>query len=151
MDWLRETQWLWWVGAALILGLVEIASLDFVFTMLAVGALAAAGAAGLGFPFPVQALVFVAAAVLLLAGLRPLLLRRLNMRGPGVATGSDAGVGQPAEVLHQVTDRTGRVKLRGEEWSARSAIPGQDFEPGQMVQVVRIDGATAIIDATATD
>ena len=25
MEWLRETQWLWWLGAALVLGLIEIA------------------------------------------------------------------------------------------------------------------------------
>lgn len=145
MDWLRETQWLWWVGAALALGLIEIASLDLVFTMLAAAAIAAAVAAYLGLGFPLQVIVFVVAALTLLALLRPLLLRRLNLSGPAVPTNSDANVGQRAEVITQVTDRSGTVKLRGEEWSARTEDPAQPFMPGQIVQVVRIDGATAVV------
>ncbi len=145
MDWLTETQWLWWVGAALVLGLIEIASLDLVFTMLAAAAIAAALAAYLGLGFPLQVIVFVVAALILLALLRPLLLRRLNLTGPAVPTNSDANVGQRAEVITSVTDRSGAVKLRGEEWSARTEDPAQPFAPGQIVQVVRIDGATAVV------
>ncbi|MGB3184488.1 MAG: NfeD family protein [Ornithinimicrobium sp.] len=151
MEWLRETQWLWWTAAALILGLIEIASLDLVFTMLAGSALVAAVAAFLGVPFPVQVIVFVITAVLLLALLRPLLLRRLNLTGPPPTTNADANVGQRAEVLSAVTDRSGTVKLRGEEWTARAAEPDQELTPGQMVNVIRIDGATAVVSAEAPD
>lgn len=147
MEWLRETQWLWWTAAALILGLIEIASLDLVFTMLAAAALVAAGAAFFGAAFPLQVITFVITAVLLLAMLRPLLLRRLNLTGPAPTTNADANVGQRAEVLVAVTDRAGTVKLRGEEWTARSADPSQQWEPGQMVDVIRIEGATAVVSA----
>ncbi|MGI8948084.1 MAG: NfeD family protein [Ornithinimicrobium sp.] len=145
MDWIADTQWLWWVAAALVLGLIEIASLDLVFTMLAAAALAAAVAAGVGLSFPLQVIVFVVAALILLALLRPLLLRRLNLTGPAVPTNSDANVGQRAEVITQVTDRSGTVKLRGEQWSARSEDPAQPFPPGEILQVIRIDGATAVV------
>ncbi len=147
MDWLRETQWLWWTGAALILGLIEIASLDLVFTMLAAAALAAAAAAFFGATFPFQVIAFVITAVILLALLRPLLLRRLKLTGPAPTTNADANVGKLAEVLVAVTDRSGMVKLRGEQWTARSADPGQELPPGQMVDVVRIEGATAVVSA----
>ena len=33
-DWLRDTQWLWWVGAALAFGIVEMNTLDLIFLML---------------------------------------------------------------------------------------------------------------------
>ncbi len=147
MDWLRETQWLWWTSAALILGLIEIASLDLVFTMLAGAALVAAVVAFFGASFPVQVIAFVITAVLLLAALRPLLLRRLKLTGPAPTTNADANVGQRAEVLVTVTDRAGVVKLRGEEWTARSADPHQKWAPGQMVDVIRIEGATAVVTA----
>ncbi len=147
MEWLRDTQWLWWTGAALILGLIEIASLDLVFTMLAAAALVAAVVAFFGASFPVQVIAFVIAAVLLLIALRPLLLRRLKLTGPAPTTNADANVGQRAEVLITVTDRAGMVKLRGEEWTARTADPHQELAPGQMVDVIRIEGATAVVTA----
>ncbi len=147
MEWLRDTQWLWWTSAALILGLIEIASLDLVFTMLAAAALVAAAVAFFGASFPVQVIAFVIAAVLLLVALRPVLLRRLKLTGPAPTTNADANVGQRAEVLITVTDRAGMVKLRGEEWTARTADPHQELAPGQMVDVIRIEGATAVVTA----
>jgi membrane protein implicated in regulation of membrane protease activity len=148
MDWLQETQWLWWVGAALVLGLIEIASLDLVFTMLALAAVVAAAGAALGLSFPLQVILFVLAALLSLALLRPLLLRKLKLSGPVVPTNTDANVGQSAEVLVPVTDRSGMVKLRGEQWTARTETADVQLEVGQIVRVVRIDGATAIVTAT---
>ena len=145
MDWLRESQWLWWVGGALALGLVEVASLDLVFMMLSAGALAAAGAALAGGDFPVQVLVFAATSALLLAVVRPIALRKLKPAGPAHRTGTAAHVGRRAIVLAPVTDRAGRVKLAGEEWSARSAVPGRTFHVDELVEVVRIDGATAVV------
>lgn len=144
MEWLSETQWLWWVAAALALGLIEIASLDLVFSMLSFAALAAAGAAGLGQGFTVQVLVFVATAVLLLAVLRPIALRKLKPAGAGERTNADALVGRTAVVIQEVTDRAGLVKLTGEEWTARTA-PGGVLPVDETVQVLRIEGATAVV------
>nr|WP_281496667.1 NfeD family protein [Ornithinimicrobium sp. F0845] len=144
MEWLTETQWLWWIAAALVLGLIEIASLDLVFSMLSLAALAAAGAAGLGQDITVQVLTFVAMSALLLAVLRPLALRKLKPAGEGERTNADALVGRTAVVLQEVTDRTGLVKLTGEEWTARTA-PGSALPVDDTVQVLRIDGATAVV------
>lgn len=149
MDWLKETQWLWWVAGALVLGLVEIASLDLVFFMLAVAAVAAAIAAGLDQGITVQVLTFVATAALLLAVLRPIALRKIKPEGEGDRTNADALVGRTAVVLQEVTDRTGLVKLTGEEWTARTG-PGRVLAVNETVHVVRIDGATAIVEAAPT-
>jgi len=147
VEWLRESQWLWWTGAALVLGLIEIASLDLVFAMLTVGALAGAGVAFAGGSFTAQVLVATGVSALLLVVVRPIALRKLKPAGPALRTNVDAQVGRPAEVLRTVTDRGGLVKLTGEEWTARSADPTRTFEVGQVVSVVRIDGATAVVDA----
>jgi len=76
---------------------------------------------------------------------RRALLRNLRRRTPVVETNVAAHVGRPAIVLTEVTERSGLVKLAGEEWSARSAEPGWTFPVGADVSVVRIDGATALV------
>ncbi|MFP5336042.1 MAG: NfeD family protein [Actinomycetes bacterium] len=146
MEWLRDSQWLWWVGAALVLGLIEVASLDLVFAMLTVGALSGAAVAFAGGSFTAQVLVATGVSALLLVIVRPVALRRLKPAGPAQRTNVAAQVGREAEVLRQVTGRTGLVKLTGEEWSARSAVADRTFEVGEIVHVVRIDGATAVVD-----
>lgn len=145
MEWLRETQWLWWIAGALVLGLVEIASLDLVFFMLALAAVAAALAAGADQSITVQVLTFVAVAALLLAVLRPIALRKLKPAAGGELTNTDALVGRTALVLQEVTDRTGLVKLSGEEWTARTA-PGTVLPVDETVHVRRIEGATAVVE-----
>ena len=146
MEWLKETQWLWWTAGALVLGIIEIASLDLVFFMLALAALAAALAAGLGGGVTVQVLTFVAIASLLLAVLRPVALRKLRPAGEGERTNADALVGRTAMVLQDVTDRSGLVKLTGEQWTARTA-PGSVLPVDTTVNVIRIEGATAVVEA----
>jgi len=49
-------------------------------------------------------------------------------------------------VLEQVTARDGRVKIGGETWSARAIDGDRVIEAGEMVRVIRIDGATALVD-----
>jgi len=58
--------WLWWLGAALVMGVIETLTVDLTFLMLAGGALGGAAAAALGGPLWVQALVFAVVSVLLL-------------------------------------------------------------------------------------
>src|SRR4051794_31977947 len=136
--------WLWWVGGALMFGILEMLSLDLVLVMFAGGCLAGAAAYWLGASVGVQILAFALTSVLLLATLRPFLLKRLRERTPLIETNSAALVGQEAVVVSTVTVEGGRVKLNGEVWSARVdaalAIP-----PGTEVLVSRIDGATAVV------
>jgi membrane protein implicated in regulation of membrane protease activity len=142
-------EWLWWVGAALLFGIMEMLTLGLVFVMFAGGALAGALAYALGASVPVQILVAAATSALLLGALRPWLLRHLRQRSPLVETNSAALVGRPAVVVSTVTVDSGRVKLNGEVWSAR-AEAGSAIPPGTAVLVARIDGATAVVTPTTT-
>jgi membrane protein implicated in regulation of membrane protease activity len=144
-DFLRETQWLLWMIAALVLGLLELLSFDFVFSMLVIGALAASGAAFLGYGFTVQVFTFAVASILALVLVRPALRRWIGRRTPEVATNADALVGRTALTLAPTTGRDGQVKLAGETWTARTADPGAVIPEGVDVTVVRIDGATAVV------
>jgi membrane protein implicated in regulation of membrane protease activity len=60
-------------------------------------------------------------------------------------TGTAALVGARAVVLQRVDENGGRIKLGGEEWSARSFVSDQVFEPGTHVEVAEIQGATALV------
>ena len=136
--------WLFWVALAVVLGIVEVTTLSLVFAMLAGGAVVGALAALLGAPAPVQVLVALASAVALLAVVRPIALRHIRMPVES-RTGVAALVGAQGLVLEQVTAQGGRIKLGGEVWSARTFDPRESIEPGRTVDVVEIDGATAVV------
>lgn len=138
--------WLWWLGAALLLGVVEMLSLDLVLIMFAGGALAAAGLSAVGLPLWVQIIGFAVTSALLLLALRPWMLRRLRARIPLEETNAQAHIGRVAVAVTEVSERAGRIKLAGEVWSARTEND-EELAEGDEVRVVRIAGATAIVTA----
>ena len=76
--------------------------------------------------------------------MRPLARGHLHMP-PAIRTGTAALEGAHAVVLQRVDDNGGRVRIGGEEWSARAYMPDQVLEPGTQVEVVKIEGATALV------
>jgi membrane protein implicated in regulation of membrane protease activity len=115
------------------------------FGMLAVGAVAAAVSAGLGLGVVAQVLVFIVVSVALIAVVRPIAARHSAQR-PQLATGVDALKGKQAVVLERVDGSgNGRIKLAGEVWSARALDTERAYEVGEEVDVVEIEGATAIV------
>jgi membrane protein implicated in regulation of membrane protease activity len=138
--------WTWWLLAALALGGIEIVTVDLFFIMAAAGALAAAAAAFAGATVPVQFAVFAVVSLVLIAVVRPLALRHL--RQPPTSTNVDALLGAEAFVLEQVDARDGRVKLRGEVWSARASDATAVHAAGTKVHVVEVRGATVLVEGT---
>ncbi|MFD7710734.1 NfeD family protein [Streptomyces sp. NPDC059785] len=136
--------WVWWLIGAVGLGIPLVVTAMPEFGMLAVGAVAAAVTAGLGGDAVFQVLVFVAVSVALIAVVRPIAARQRGQR-PLLSTGIDALKGKEAVVLERVDGSGGRIKLGGEVWSARSLDADRAFEKGEHVDVVEIDGATAIV------
>jgi membrane protein implicated in regulation of membrane protease activity len=135
--------WVWWVVTAVLLLLAESATGTLALMMAAVGAGVAAVLGVVGLPLPGQIAAFVAASVGLIAFLRPVVMRRQDQ--PGLRTGVAALVGSDAVVTSRVDARAGRIDLAGQTWTARSYDPDAVFEPGAVVQVLEIDGATALV------
>ena len=143
IDWIQEHAWASWLGLAVILALVELASLDLVLLMFAIGALAAAVVAALNGPVWLAIVLFALVSLLLLFLVRPTVVEKLHA-GPTLTTGHANLIGASAIVVEPVTKLGGRVQLRGELWSARAA--GDDtYDTGHEVLVTRIDGATAVV------
>jgi membrane protein implicated in regulation of membrane protease activity len=136
--------WVWWMIAAGVLAVGEIATLGFFLGPIAVAAVAAAIVALVGGGLAVQWIVFIAVSLASLLVLRPIATRHL--RTPArLRTGTAALVGSQAVVIELVDRDGGQVKLAGEVWSARSYDEDESFEPGARVEVMKIDGATALV------
>jgi membrane protein implicated in regulation of membrane protease activity len=132
-----------WLIAGFALIAAEVLSSGFVLIMLGVGALGAAGFAALGAPIWLDVAVFAATSVALITLARPVLKRRLFTAH--VPTNIDALLGDRAIVVSTVDAHGGKIKLRGELWSARAYDETQVLEPGERVTVMTISGATAVV------
>ena len=135
--------WLIWLIAAVVLALAESLSLALVLVMAGAGAAAGAITAAAGAPLGAQAAVAAATAVALVLFVRPLARRHLHS-GPEHQSGTAALVGHQAIALTRVDADGGRVRLNGQEWSARS-FDARAYPAGSTVRVMQIAGATAVV------
>jgi membrane protein implicated in regulation of membrane protease activity len=137
--------WLAWSIAAVLLAVGEIVTPGLFFLgPVALAAIAGAVASLVGAPLWLQLIVFAAASFASLGFLRPIARRHLTMPR-AIRTGAAALVGAPAVVLQRVDANGGRVRIGGEEWSARAYMPDQVLEAGLQVEVAEIEGATALV------
>jgi membrane protein implicated in regulation of membrane protease activity len=137
-------EWVLWMVAAGLLAAGEMFTLGFFLAPFAVSAVTAAIVALAGGGVALQWIVFIAMSAASIAVLRP--IARRHLRTPlQLRTGTAALVGAPAIVLERVDGRGGQVKIGGEIWSARSFDDDQAYEPGARVEVLKIEGATALV------
>jgi membrane protein implicated in regulation of membrane protease activity len=137
-------EWVYWMIAAGALAVGEIATLSFFLGPIAVAALLAAIVSLLGAGLVVQLLVFIVASAASLGVLRPIARRHLHTPAQ-LRTGTAALVGARAVVLERVDADGGSVKIGGEIWSARAFDEDEVLDPGARVEVLKIDGATALV------
>jgi membrane protein implicated in regulation of membrane protease activity len=136
--------WVVWSIVAAALAVGEIFTLGFVLGPIALAAALAAVVAAVGAAIEIQVAVFVLASIASLLVLRP--VARRHLRTPGaLRSGTAALIGQRALVLQRVDAEHGQVKIGGEVWTARPYDEDHTFEPGAHVDVMKIDGATALV------
>jgi membrane protein implicated in regulation of membrane protease activity len=136
--------WIIWLIVAAVLGTIEIATTTLAFGLLGAAALIAAGAGFLGGDAAVQFGAFVLASGLGLGVARPFALRHIR-HPPLLRTGTAALVGRTGYVLDEVSDHGGRVRIGGEEWSARPYDETLVIPVGTKVDVLQIEGASALV------
>ncbi|MFN3340211.1 MAG: NfeD family protein [Dietzia sp.] len=134
-----------WLGVAVLLAAGEAAGGELFLIMLAGGALGGSAAAFLGAPVWGQALAFALVSIILVAGVRPLVRRRLLSALPEHDTNTAALTGRNGTVVEAVGTAGGLVQIAGDTWTARPLIEGETFEAGDKILVHEIEGATAII------
>ena len=136
--------WVWWTIAAVALAVGEMAIMGFFLAPFAGGAFVAAifSLAGAGAAPSIVAFAVITA--LLFLFVRPVAQRHLHQPAE-FRTGTAALIGERGLVLEPVDGQNGRIKLKGEVWSARTYDPSTSIEAGRSVEIVQIDGATAIV------
>jgi membrane protein implicated in regulation of membrane protease activity len=137
--------WLFWALLAVALAVGELLTPGLFFLgPVALAAAAATLASLLGAGAIGSLLVFIGGALASLGVLRPIARRHLRL--PALSrTGTDALVGRRALVTQQVDVHGGRVRIGGEEWSARAYVDDQVLVEGQTVDIIQIEGATALV------
>jgi membrane protein implicated in regulation of membrane protease activity len=136
--------WLIWLIVAVVLLVVETFILTAALGMLGVAALVTAGLAALGLPVLVQFLAFTVTATIGVLLVRPMVKRRL-LRPQLQRFGVEALVGKPAYVVSEVSGLDGRVRIGGEEWTARAYDQTLVIPAGATVDVLEISGATVLV------
>lgn len=133
-----------WFGAMLLFLAIEANTVTIVSAWFAGGALAALITSLLGGPMWLQVLLFFAVSIVLLAALRPLVKKHFIPKLE--KTNVDAVVGATGTVLSPIDNiqATGRVKLGGMEWTARSTT-GEPIAEGVIVKVDRIEGVKVFV------
>ncbi len=126
-----------WAITGLVLVIVELLTGTFYLVMLGIAAFGAAGAAWLGYDFPVQVIV---AAVIAAVGCYAVHVYRVKNKAQQMPS---VDVGMPAsfESWIDAGARLARVRYRGASWDAR--VEGAEaLEPGATVYVLATDGNT---------
>jgi membrane protein implicated in regulation of membrane protease activity len=137
-------EWVLWMIAAGVLAVGEMLTISFFMGPIALAAVTAAIVALAGGGVALQWIVFTVMSAGSLLVLRPIARRHLRMPAQ-LRTGTAALVGSTAVVIDRVDRDGGTVRLAGEVWSARSYDEDHAFEPGARVEVLKIDGATALV------
>ncbi|HEX6951410.1 MAG TPA: NfeD family protein [Gaiellaceae bacterium] len=137
--------WAAWAIVSVFLAIGEIFTPGLFFLgPIALAALAATVVAALGGGIWLQIIVFGVGSFAAVGLLRPIARKHVTMPR-AIRTGAAALEGAKAIVLQRVDSRGGRVKIGGEEWSARSYMPDEEFDVGAEVEVAQIQGATALV------
>jgi membrane protein implicated in regulation of membrane protease activity len=136
-----------WLAVALAFGVAEMLTLAFYGIFFAVGGLAAAVAALLGFSQVVQVIVFCVVSIGGVLAARPPMMRYLHRRGePGLLSGAQSMIGVEAPVVDEIQDahHPGHVRIAGENWPAVSR-EGTRISAGSTVRVEGLRQATLIV------
>lgn len=136
-----------WIAVAAVSALVELIATSLLVLPFSVGALAALGILLAGGAAILQVIAFLTLSFVAYLLFVPLSRKLLNSQSI-THTNTQALLGQAATTLSPVDFYTGQIKLGGEIWTARSWEEDEAIKQGCKVEVVRIDGATAVVRAT---
>ena len=135
-----------WIVVIVAMALIEAATMGLTTIWFAGGGIVAAVVAALGAPFIVQLIVFAVVSVALLYFTRPIALKAFNKTR--TLTNSEGLVGKHAYVTEEIDNikATGKVKIDGMEWTARTEKDGTVISVGALISVISIEGVKAIVE-----
>lgn len=133
-----------WLVLVIAFGVIEGLTAALMSVWFCLGALVALVASMLGATLAVQISLFAVVSLLCMLLLRPFARKVLKPRNE--ATNADRIIGESAVVTEEISNMaaTGRIRVVGESWAARTEQ--QEAVPeGVQVRVLRIEGVKAIV------
>ncbi|MCD8366239.1 MAG: NfeD family protein [Clostridiales bacterium] len=145
MGFLTDIQTLWLVLFVIFL-VTELVSLGLTSIWFAGGSLAALLLSFTNVGFYAQVAVAIIVSVALLLVIRPWAKKHFNRDRE--RTNAQSLIGQSAIVLEEIDNihAKGRVLIRGQEWSARSAVETERIPKDTLVSVREISGVKLIVE-----
>lgn len=135
-----------WLGAMVVLIVIEASTIQLICIWFAVGALAAAVAAMCGLSRGIQFALFIVISALCLVFTRKFVKGVLKVKK--VPTNADSVIGMCGSVLQDIDNiaETGRVRVNGLDWTARSTDSQTKIHTGDTVVVTAIEGVKLIVE-----
>ena len=137
--------WIFWLIAAGIFFIIEMATIGFLVFWLGIGALLAMVTSFLTHSILIQVIVFVITSILLLIFTRPLVNKFVKVPKE-VKTNAYSIIGKKGIVISAINniEGSGQIKIDGEVWSAKSAND-DDIAKDTEVEFIEIDGVKAVV------
>ena len=132
-----------WLAAAIVLFIIEAATVGLTTIWFAIGALVAFVLALLDIPVTVQIVVFLMVSVALLVFTRRIFAEKLHAGSE--KTNTEALIGLTATVEEDILPlQVGQVRLNGQMWSA-VCTDGKAAVRGDLVEVKAIEGVKLVV------
>ncbi len=135
-----------WLILAVVLGVVEMSTVNLITVWFAAAAMTSALAAALDAEIGVQITIFIIVSAVLVLSTRPLAKRFLNKKT--VATNADRIIAAQGVVVEEIdgVKGCGQVKVMGQVWSAKSE-DGEKIAEGTAVTVKALEGVKVVVSA----
>ncbi len=137
--------WVFWLIAAGIFFIIEMATIGFLVFWLGIGAILAMLTSFITDSILIQSLVFVITSTLLLIFTRPLVDKFIKVPKE-IKTNAYSIIGKKGIVISKINniEGTGQIKIGGEVWSAKS-FENEDIPENTEIEIVEIDGVKAVV------
>ena len=137
--------WIFWLIAAGVFFIIEMATIGFLVFWLGIGALLAMVTSFITDSLLIQVIIFVVTSTLLLIFTRPL-VNKFIKTPKEVKTNAYSIIGKKAIVTVPINniEGNGQIKIDGDVWSAKS-YNNEDIPKNAEVEIVEIDGVRAVV------
>lgn len=132
-----------WIIIAIVLAVIEIATMGLSTIWFTAGALVALVAAWLNLHYMIQIVLFFASSAMFLMLTRPLVVKYLKIGS--VKTNVDSLIGKSGIVVATISEHQyGQVRLNGQVWTAKAEGDLQ-IDNGTEVEVTAIEGVKLVV------
>ena len=137
--------WVFWLIAAGVFFIIEMATIGFLSFWLGLGALLAMLTSFFVDSIIIQSIVFLITSTLLIIFTRPLVNKFIKIPKE-VKTNAYSIIGKKGIVVSKINniEGVGQIKIDGDVWSAKSSTD-EEIEKNVEVEIVEIDGVKAVV------